>query len=99
MAKFDGVIEAVHYQDGRIASVRAFERRGAAFSDRVILSRDQLIERLKGGRKFVTGKRKEFYAGSFDTGSSIQLLAQNGGELITTRSGASRDELEGVPLF
>ena len=99
MKKFDGVIEAVHYQDGRIASVRAFERRGAAFSDRVILSREQLIERLKGGRKFVTGKRKEFYAGSFDTGSSIQLLAQNGGELITTRSGASRDELEGVPLF
>ena len=60
------------------------------------------FERLKGGRKFVTGKRKEFYAGSFDTGSSIQLLAQNGGELITTRSGALHvvhDELEGVPLF
>ena len=99
MKKYDGVIEAAHYQDGRILSVRAFERRGAAFSDRVILSRADLIERLKGGKKFVTGRRIEFMAGSFETGPEVQAIAQNGSEIIATRAGASKDELQGVPVF
>jgi hypothetical protein len=29
--KYDGVIEAVHYKNGQIVVVRAFERRGATF--------------------------------------------------------------------
>jgi hypothetical protein len=37
--KFDGVIEAVRYKDGQIEVVRAFERRGSAFTDRVMLNR------------------------------------------------------------
>jgi hypothetical protein len=36
--KFDGVTEAIRYKDGKINVVRAFERRGAAFGDRVWLS-------------------------------------------------------------
>jgi hypothetical protein len=37
--KFDGVIEAVRYKDGQIEVVRTFERRGAAFTDRLMLNR------------------------------------------------------------
>ncbi|MGE5249411.1 MAG: hypothetical protein ACM3QS_04280, partial [Bacteroidota bacterium] len=62
LKKFDGVIEAVHFTDGQVTAVRAFERRGATFSDRVILTRAQLVDRLKNGRKFVTGRRRELWA-------------------------------------
>ena len=45
--KFDGVIEAVHYsRGGQIDFVRAYERRGVTFSDRVLLNRKTLLERL-----------------------------------------------------
>ena len=46
--KYDGVIEAARYApDGRILMVRAYERRGATFSDRVLLDRNTLVEQLK----------------------------------------------------
>ncbi len=97
--KFDGVIEAVRYKDGQIEEVRAFERRGAAFSDRVLIPREKLLERLKDGKKFVVGQRKEFLAGTFETGKPIQLVSRGGRELISTRSDAERDELEQAPVF
>lgn len=99
LKKPDGIIEAVHFQDGRIAAVRAFERRGATFSDRTILDRKSLLERLKKGRKFVTGSRKEFWASTFETGQPVQVVGDEGRELISTRSDATKDELEGVPFF
>jgi hypothetical protein len=80
--------------------VRAFERRGAAFSDRVLLQRHELLERLKKGRRFTVGHRKEFLAGSFDLqGNPLQILKQNGGEIISTRPNADHDELENAPVF
>ena len=39
--KVDGVVEAVRYRDGQIEVVRAYERRGAAFSDRLLLTRKE----------------------------------------------------------
>ena len=45
--KFDGVIEAVRYKNGQIEVVRAFERRGAAFTDRIMLNRKEFLERIK----------------------------------------------------
>ena len=97
--KFDGVIEAVHYKDGQIEVVRAFERRGTAFSDRVLIPRDELLERLKKGRNFVVGKRREFMAGTFDViDKPVQVIQRDGKEFIATRSDAEHDELEGAPL-
>ncbi len=97
--KFDGVIEAVRYKDGQIEEVRAFERRGAAFSDRVLISRKELLDRLKGGKKFVVGQRKEFWAGTFETGKPVQVVSRGGQEFISTRSDAERDELEQAPVI
>jgi hypothetical protein len=97
--KFDGVIEAVRYKDGQIEVVRAFERRGAAFSDRILMPRRELLERLKDGRKFVVGKRKEFLAGTFETGQPLQVVSRDGRELISTRGDAEHDELEQAPVF
>ncbi len=97
--KFDGVIEAVRYKDGQIEEVRAFERRGSAFSDRILIPREKLLERLKDGKKFVVGQRKEFLAGTFETGKPIQLVSRSGKEFISTRGDAERDELEQAPVF
>ena len=98
--KFDGVIEAVRYKNGQIEAVRAFERRGAAFTDRVMLNRQQFLEQLKKGKKYFVGKRKEFLAGSFEIQEKpVQIVDRNGREVISTRAEADQDELEQAPVF
>ncbi len=98
--KFDGVIEAVRYtRNGQIDFVRAYERRGFTFSDRVLLDRKTLLERLKARKRFVTGRRKEFLASTFEGGRDVMLAAREGREFIATRADAARDELEGVPVI
>ena len=97
--KFDGIIEAVHYKNGQIISVRAYERRGATFSDRVLIDRKELLERIKDGKQFLIGTRKEFLASTFDAGKSVQVINRDGKEIISTRSGADHDELEQTPVF
>jgi hypothetical protein len=98
--KFDGVIEAVRYKNGQIEVVRAFERRGATFSDRIMLPRHELLERLKKGKKFVIGKRRELLASTFDVqDKSVQVVDRDGTEIIATRADADHDELEQAPVF
>lgn len=99
--KFDGVIEAVRYHpDGQIAIVRAYVLRGVTYSDRVLLDRETLLERIKKGKKFTTGQRKEFLASTFQFGKTVKALGNNGKEFITTREGTPQhDELEETPIF
>ena len=98
--KFDGVIEAVRYKNGQIEVVRTFERRGAAFTDRIMLSRKEFLERVKKGKKYVVGKRKEFLAGSFDVQENpVRVLERDGQEILSTRAEADHDELEQAPVF
>ena len=97
--KFDGVIEAARYKNGQIVMVRAYERRGSAFSDRVLIDRKDLLERIKNGKQFVIGVRKEFWAGTFDNAKAVQLVMRDGKELIATRAEAEQDELESTPVF
>ena len=98
--KFDGFIEAVRYKNGQIEVVRAFERRGAAFSDRILLTRPEFLGRLKKGLRYAVGKRKELLAGTFDfQDKPVQIVEKNGQEIIATRSNAEQDELENAPVF
>lgn len=99
--KIDGVIEAVRYTpDEQIALVRAYVRRGAAFSDRVLLDRPSLLDMLEQGKTFYTGQRKEYWAGTFDLGKEVRRVTSNGAPLLTTRSAdVRRDELENTPVF
>ncbi len=99
MRQFDGVIEAVRYKNGKIALVRAYERRGPTFSDHVLLNRKDLLERLKAGKRFVTGRRRPFLAGTFEVDREVRIDGQDGDAVITTRPDGGREELEGVPLF
>ena len=97
--KIDGVIEAVRYKNGQIVLVRAYERRGATFSDRVLLERKTLLERLKKGQQYITGSREELLASTFTNGKSVLLVTQDGHDLLATNANATRDELEDAPLF
>ena len=99
--KFDGVVEAVRYApDGKLAWVRVYERRGATFSDRVIMDRQTLLERLKAGKKFVAGQRVEYLSSTFNVTQSIHVEQQDGAEVLVAgeKTAKKGDLLEGVPV-
>jgi hypothetical protein len=97
--KVDGVIEAVRYKNGQIIMVRAYERRGATFSDRVLLDRKGLLDRLQKGLQFVIGSREEFQASTFKVGKSVMVSKQTDREWLATYNNATHDELEETPVF
>ena len=96
----DGVIEAAHFTpDGKLAWVRAYERRGPTWSDTVLLDRDTLVRRLKKRKRFYVGTRREFLASEFDLGEPLRLIEFYRGEaLVTGRGQARQDKLEGIPI-
>ncbi len=99
--KFDGVVEAVHFaSDGEIAWVRAYERRGSIYSDRILLDRKTLIERIKSGKRFFTGQRIPLEAGSFEIFHPIRVIGQDGHPiLVTGYSSVQKDTMDGVPIL
>ncbi|NWG08189.1 MAG: hypothetical protein HXY35_16045 [Chloroflexi bacterium] len=97
--KYDGVIEAVRYKNGQIVTVRVYERRGATFSDRVLIDRKEFLELVKSGKQFVTGSRKELLASTFEEGKLVKVVSRDGKDFIATREDADHDELEQVPVF
>ena len=99
--KFDGVIEAVHYNtDGQVDWVRAYLRRGPAFSDRVKLDRQMLVEHLRSGKRFVTGRRIPLMGGFFEIDQPLRLEPHNGRDvLVVGDQQAEQDFLKNVPLI
>jgi len=99
--KVDGVVETVRYDpDGQVILVRIYERRGPTWSDRVLLSREDLVKRIKKGQHFYTGSRIPLMAGSFEYGRPLRLRKVNGKEILLSGFGdTTRDMLDGVPLF
>jgi hypothetical protein len=99
--KFDGVIEAVRYSpEGWLSMARIYERVGAAFTDRILITRDQLVQRLKTGKRFMIGQRRVYMAGTFDVSSQVRLSDLPGKEtLYITQPARDHDDLQGAPLF
>ncbi len=103
-AKYDGVIEAVRYASpGRVAVVRGYLRRGPTFTDRVLISREELVQRLQAGKRFFAGKRQEFLASTFEVSNPISLVEKDGQSYLATSGAPAErgggDFLAGVPLF
>lgn len=99
-AKFDGIVEAVHYNpDGKVKWVRAYLRRGKTFSDIVLLDRQTLTEQLKSGKHIIAGRRIPLLASSFEVSKPIRVIRQDGQDvLVTGDTTANKDCLEGVPV-
>ena len=97
--KIDSIIEAVRYTaDGKVALVRIYERLGPAYSDRKLLSREQLVAQLRSKKRFVAGRRVEMMGTSFTTGADIRLVGTGIAEYVQSTEGSGeRDDLKGVP--
>jgi hypothetical protein len=103
MAKinYDGVVEAAHYTpDGQLDWVRVYERRGAVFSDRVLLDREAFIRQLKAGKRYMVGERILNMGAMFNVSQPVHLLNQNGTQVIVVGNAqANKDTLDGVPII
>lgn len=100
--KLDGLVEAVRYgADGDIVAARMYERRGPTFSDWKIISREELVKRLKKGQTIAAGERKIYLASTFQVQFPIRLAGEKGKEkLVTTQeTPPPHDRLDGVPVF
>ena len=98
--KYDGVIEVVRYMpEGQIVLVRAYEKRGATFSDRRLWTRAELVGRLKAGQKIVTGERIPFMASTFNVKSAVRLGRSRGSEVIVSGKEDCDHDLLDAPLF
>ena len=100
-AKFDGIVEAVHYNpDGKVKWVRAYLRRGQTFSDIVLLDRQTLVEQLKSGKRIMAGRRIPLQASTFEVTKPLRLIQQDKQDvLVTGDMTANKDCLEGVPVI
>ena len=95
--QFDGIIEAVRtLPGGKIAAVRVYERRGAVWSDSILLDRGELLARLEKGRKFATGRRLALLGAAFET---RQTVCQVDGHIVCAGQSGERDHLPGLPIF
>jgi hypothetical protein len=100
--KYDGVVEAVHYnEDGQLEWARVYQRRGMVFSDRIILSRREFIERLKAGKEFMVGRRVRQMGATFEVSQLVRLVEVNGLELLAAGDAQpeEKDSLDGVPFI
>jgi len=99
--KYDGVVVAVHYTpDNQVDWVRTFLRHGPIFSDRIMLNRQDLIEQLESGKKFMVGKRMPYMAGLFEVSEPLRVIKTEGDYvLVTGDNRAERDNLEGIPII
>ena len=99
--KYDGVVEAVHYQsNGRVEWVMAYQRRGATFSDHLMLSRQTLIDHLSAGKRYVVGRRLLYLGGTFEVSKPLRLLQKDGHKILVVGDlQVDQDRLEGVPVI
>jgi len=85
---------------GFVEQVRLYERRGAVFSDRILLNRDDFVRRIRTRKIFVTGKRKPYLGAVFETRLQIHLTGPAGKEMLVAGNAPSgNDHLEGVPEY
>jgi hypothetical protein len=96
----DGVVEAVHYsQDGQVAYVRAYQRRGPTFSDVVLIQRDDLVKLIKSGSVYYTGERVCSMGTEFKTFEKVQVVPTKEGEILLTSPAGSMENLGSTPLL
>jgi len=99
--KIDGVVECVRYKpNGEVEWVRAYERRGATYSDHLLLMRETLIEKLKSGKKFMAGRRTSLMASTFNVTLPIRLFQTGEKEVLVTGDiQSNQDHLAGIPII
>ena len=98
---YDGVVVAVRYSSqGEIERVRVFERHGFVFTDRMMMNRTDLVERLQNGKRFKTGARLLYQGNDFEIKEDINLVKKNGSDVIIVgQTTSEHDTLGNLPIF
>ena len=98
---YDGVVVAACYTpQGEIEWVRAFERHGFVFSDRLTMDRETLLKNLREGKRFKTGERLIYQGNDFKISDDIRLIENDsGGIIIAGEASANQDSLGNIPIF
>ena len=80
--------------------MRAYERRGPTWSDRVLLDRDSLVKRLQQGKRFYVGTRKAQLASEFELKMPIRLQKDKANSFVVVGDAkrVDADQLEALPL-
>ena len=98
--KLDVVLVAARYdaQSNVLECSQAYIRRGPIWGDIVLLSRDEIIQRLEKKERVVTGK-PDLIPGEFVVYNTVELERRNGTHrLLAGGAGIKGDHLD-LPLF
>lgn len=103
--KIDGVVVAVRYlPDDQLDWARVYLKRGDVFADRLNLPRQDLVDRIKAGKRFAVGQRVEFYASTFNLRGALRIHEQGGKEFVSLEEISTagdrvsdRELLKGIP--
>jgi hypothetical protein len=98
--KYDFMIEAIRMShSGQLEAARLYQRRGASYSDRIILTRPQLLEQLAAGKRIAAGSRQHRLASTFTVSAEIIRYGKEKPVLCLAEETASADHLPGIPFF
>ena len=98
---YDGVVVAARYtHQGKIDWVRAYERHGFVFSDRVMMDRETLVGHIREGKRFKTGERMAYQGNDFRINADIRLIENDGDSVIVAGEMLSKqDSLGNLPII
>jgi hypothetical protein len=97
---FDFVVIAARYreEDHALEIAQVYQRRGPIWGDVVLLNRDEIIEKIKGGDRGVIGRLADV-DGDFVGAGELRVVGDDGSEkLVVGERQPSHDDLQ-VPLF
>jgi hypothetical protein len=97
----DIIIEAARFKpNGQVDFVRAYQRRGATYSDCVLITRNELLEQLLTGKAVATGQRMHLMASTFKKITPVRVVPSAIRIIITSGNhGTAQDELPGTPIL
>ena len=100
-SKADAVVVAARYdsEDEHLLLAQAYERRGAVWTDVVLLDRDALLARLRSRRRVYAGEAHPDIPGDFTVRGRLGLQQADGRTYLTLGTPpAGHDDLA-VPVF
>ncbi len=100
--RYDFILEAGHFdQSGQLEFARLYERRDSSYSDRVIYTRQMLLEALKKNKKVAIGSRVKRLASTFNISAPVILSSSTESHALVTpdHSSAQTDKLTGLPVI
>jgi hypothetical protein len=99
--KADMVVVAARYDpaDGRLLRAQAYERRGAVWTDLVLLDRDELLARLRSRRRVYSGAVEPGIPGNFSVRGRLRLQEANGRAVLALETSPTGNDELGVPIF